>query len=44
VETGIPVLGAGITIVFMVACLASPGFGIIIDWLARHRQQGIGVR
>ncbi|MEF8720135.1 MAG: hypothetical protein V5B35_11535 [Candidatus Accumulibacter necessarius] len=42
-ETGIPVLGAGITILFMVACLASPAVGIVVDWLARRRQQGLGV-
>ncbi|MBP9805530.1 MAG: hypothetical protein KBE22_11590 [Candidatus Accumulibacter sp.] len=39
-DAGIPVLGAGFTILFMVACLSSPAIGLIIDWFARHRQHG----
>ncbi|WP_295350013.1 hypothetical protein [Accumulibacter sp.] len=35
----IPLLGAGFTLVVMVAFLSSPGIGIAIDWLARHRQE-----
>lgn len=34
----IPVLGAGFTIFVMVAFLASPGIGAVVDWFARHRQ------
>ncbi|EXI92483.1 MAG: hypothetical protein AW12_00543 [Candidatus Accumulibacter sp. BA-94] len=40
----IPLFGAGFTIVVMVAFLASPGIGIAIDWLARHRQGHITTR
>jgi hypothetical protein len=39
-DAGIPVLGAGFTILFMVACLSSPAVGLIIDWFARRRQHG----
>ncbi|HMW63121.1 MAG TPA: hypothetical protein PLR94_05685 [Accumulibacter sp.] len=38
-EAGIPVLGASITILFMLACFASPGVGLAVEWLARHRKQ-----
>jgi hypothetical protein len=38
-EAGIPVVGASITILFMLACFASPGIGAAVDWLARHRNQ-----
>jgi hypothetical protein len=40
----IPLFGAGFTIVVMVAFLASPGIGIAIDWLARHRQGNTAAR
>lgn len=36
----IPVLGAGFTILFMVLCFSSPSIGLLVDWLARHRQHG----
>jgi hypothetical protein len=39
VGTSIPVLGAGFTVIFMLACLSSPGIGLLVDWVARHRQQ-----
>jgi hypothetical protein len=38
--TSVPVLGAGFTLIFLAACLSSPVVGVIIDWYARHRQQG----
>jgi len=34
----IPLLGAGFTLVVMLAFLSSPGIGVAIDWLARRRQ------
>jgi hypothetical protein len=40
----IPVLGASFTILVMVAFLASPGIGVVVDWFARHRQQGGNAR
>ncbi len=42
-EAGIPVVGASITILFMLACFSSPGIGIVVDWLARHKKQTVGV-
>jgi len=35
-EAGIPVIGATISILFMVVCFSSPVVGVIVDWLARH--------
>ncbi|WP_413925578.1 hypothetical protein [Candidatus Accumulibacter phosphatis] len=40
----IPVLGASFTILVMVAFLASPGIGVVVDWFARRRQQGGNAR
>lgn len=34
----IPVLGASFTILVMVAFLASPGIGVVVDWFARRRR------
>lgn len=43
-EAGIPVLGATISVLFMVACFSSPVVGVIVDWLARHRGRSVQPR
>ena len=40
----IPVLGASFTILFMVLCFSSPSIGLLVDWLARHRQHDLTIQ
>ncbi len=37
--TSIPLWGALFTLVLMVGGLSSPGFGAMVDWLARRRER-----
>lgn len=38
-RTEAPVLGAGISVFVMVACLALPGAGLLVNWLKGQRSK-----